>query len=130
MSVERERLNHSYKRVLLLETLYEIERPVSVENLYFTLSREGGSTISINTVYRIIKLLVSFDLVVRVEVHGTPKYILNAFDACDISVICRENGTTFALEAPNHWKFQLVQMLKEKGVDTDGAIELHVDCPA
>jgi len=127
--VERERLNHSYKRVLLLEMLYEMNAPVNAEQLYFTMSREGNVRISINTVYRIIKLLVSFDLVIRTEENGSPRYYLNPYDACEISVFCPTSGRTVTIDAPSHWQLQLVQMLRKEGLDTGGTLELKINCP-
>jgi Fe2+ or Zn2+ uptake regulation protein len=126
--IERERLNHSYKRNVLLEALYDLQEPVSVEALYLALSRERQGKISINTVYRNIKLMVAFDLVVRIEEDGTPKYILNRCKESDISVVCRNNGQTFRLDAPSHWEFQLLQMLKKSGMDVGGTIVLNVEC--
>ena len=126
--IERERLNHSYKRVTVLEMLYEMESPVSIEQLYFTLSREGGIRVSINTVYRIVKLLVSFDLVIRMEANGSPKYVLNAYDACNVTVYCRKKGQVLMIDTPGHWQFQLIQILQKKGVDISGGIEVNIDC--
>ena len=127
--VERERLNHSYKRVLLLEMLYEMDAPVNAEQLYFTMSREGNVRISINTVYRIIKLLVTFDLVIRIEANGSPKYLLNPYDTCEISVFCPKSGRTVTIDAPSHWQLQLVQMLRKEGLDISGTLELKINCP-
>jgi Fe2+ or Zn2+ uptake regulation protein len=126
--VERERLNHSYKRNVLLEALYDLQEPVSVETLLLALSQERRSTISINTVYRNIKLMVAFDLVVRVEEDGTPKYALNRCQESDISIVCRQKGKTMMLDAPSQWEFQLLQMLKKSGVNVDGSITLSVEC--
>jgi Fe2+ or Zn2+ uptake regulation protein len=126
--IERERLNHSYKRVTVLEMLYETQNPVSVEQLYFSLSRESGSRISINTVYCIIKLLVAFDFVVRIESNGSPKYTLNTYEECTVSVFCRGSGESLLLNVPSHWQFQLIQMLRKQGADLSGAIELRIEC--
>ena len=126
--IERERLNHSYKRVVLLEMLYEIHTPVSAEQLYLSLSRQGSGRISINTVYRILRLLVSFDLVVRIETNGTPKYFLNTYEASCISVYCRKSGRRVALDLPNQWQFELVQSLRKEGIEVAGDIEMHIDC--
>ena len=126
--VERERLNHSYKRDVLLETLYEQDEPVTVDALYFAMSRDRKGRISINTVYRNIKLLMACDLVLRVEIDGSPKYILNAFEMREVSVVCGRNGRSFLLEAPGQWQFQLMQMLREKGVNVGGKIVLTVEC--
>ena len=126
--VERERLNHSYKREVLLETLYEMREPMSVDSLYFAMSRERRGKISINTVYRNIKLLVTCDLVVRIEVDGTPKYMLNSYKPNTISVVCRQSGRVYKLDAPGNWRFQLLQMLQAIGFETDGEIVLNVEC--
>jgi Fe2+ or Zn2+ uptake regulation protein len=128
ISVERDRLNHSYKRNVLLEVLYDLHEPVSIDELSLALSRERRSSISINTVYRNIKLMVSFDLVVKVEENGTPKYVLNRCKEGDLSIVCRQNGNTLILDAPSPWAFQLLQMLKKSGVNVDGRITLSVEC--
>jgi len=126
--VERERLNHSYKRNIVLEALYDLTAPVSVERLYFILIQEGGNRISINTVYRIIKLLVSCDIVMRFETNGSPRYLLNSFEGSDVTLVCRNGGKRIALDMPAQWRFELEKMLKNRGVEISGSIELRVDC--
>ena len=126
--IERERLNHSYKRTLLLEALYEQLQPVSVEELYFNMGQAGHKSISINTAYRIIKLLISFDLVVRVDVRGTPKYVLSTSEEWKADFICRDSGKTYRIGLPKAWRFALDELLQVHGIEVASGLEIRGEC--
>ena len=126
--IERERLNHSYKRALLLEALYEQEHPVSVEELYFSMGQAGYKSISINTIYRIIKLLISFGMVVRVAVRGTPKYVLGTSDEWKADFVCRDSGESYRIDLPQAWRFALEELLEFHGIELVGGLEIRGEC--
>lgn len=126
--IEREGLNHSYKRVLLLEALYEKARPVSVEELYFKMGTAGHNSISINTVYRIIKLLLSFKIAVRIEIHGTPKYILGDAQEWKADFVCDGEAERFRIDLPQSWRFTLEAMLAELDLTVEGELEIKGKC--
>lgn len=126
--IEREGHNHSYKRVLLLEALYEQTRPISVEELYFKMGMEGHKSISINTVYRVIKLLLSFKIVVRVEIHGTPKYVLGDAREWKADFVCDGMREVVRVDLPQAWRYTLEALLSEMDLALDGELEIRGKC--
>ncbi len=112
-------LNHSFKRDLLLEALYEQEVPLSMDDLYLAVNSDLKKIVSINSVYRNIKLFVKFNLAVRTGQDGSFKYILNCLDHNETVIICEQCGTRKEVKIDQAVQHEISRVLEENGYRGD-----------
>ena len=126
--VERLKLNRSFKRELLLEALYEQERPVSIEDLFFAVNGGSKRVISINSIYRNVKLFVELNLAVRSEQGGNARFAIASGGSETAELVCRKCGLRKSIDRENPlWRGIGTLLAAEEFCASEG-VELHALC--
>ena len=108
-------LNRSFKRDMLLGTLYEQEKTASIEKLYADINSGSRKVVSINSIYRNIRLFTELGLVVRTKQGGNFEYAICHFEDADIELVCSKCGIQRIIEQKNDLKHEISRMLEEEG---------------
>jgi len=86
------KLRTSKRRESILKTLYEIDKHLTPEEVYYEVKSRYEPEIGLATVYRSLVLLEEFDLIRSVDIQdGTKRYEIN----CDLEhdhIVCTECG--------------------------------------
>lgn len=122
-------LNRSFKRDLLLEVLYELDGPASVETIHTTINKGSNRLVSVNSIYRNIKLFIELRLAMRIEHEGTVEYAISHLDDIEIRLVCSKCGMRKLAGQKDDVRHELSKMLEIEGFYSDAeGIEIVTLC--